>query len=84
VTSAASTNGTTRPVVKAAGGVVSLKADDVAANGEAGMGRGAPLSSRVFDDRALEVISAAAAALMKNPAIGKSRRPEHTRTRAMA
>jgi hypothetical protein len=47
---------------------VSLKADDVAANGEAGAVRGARLSSRVFDDRAVEVISAADAALIKNPA----------------
>ena len=63
---------------------MSLKADDLAANGEAGAGRGAPLSSRVFDDRALEVISAADAALIKNPATAKRRRPEPTRPRATA
>jgi hypothetical protein len=38
----------------------------------------------VFDDRALEVISAADAALIKNPATVKRRRLEHTRTRATA
>jgi hypothetical protein len=84
VTSAASANGTTRRVVNAAGGAVSLKADDVAANGEAGAVRGARLSSRVFDDRAVEVISAADATAIKNPAIVNRRRPEPTRPRATA
>ena len=63
---------------------MSLKADDVAANCEAGAARGTPLASRVFDDRAVEVISAADAALIKNPATVKRRRPEPTRPRATA
>jgi hypothetical protein len=84
VASAASANGTTRRVVKAAGGVVSLNADDVAANGEARAGRRAPLTSRVFDERAVEVISAADAMAIKNPATVKRRRPEPTRPRTTA
>ena len=61
-----------------------LNADDVAANGEARAGRRAPLTSRVFDERAVEVISAADAAAIKNPATVKRRRPEPTRPRATA
>jgi hypothetical protein len=86
VTSAALANRTKGWIVKAAGGVVSLKAVDAPASlkGDCCGVDGAPAPSRAMVDKALEVISAAAAALMKNPAIGKSRRPEHTRTRAMA
>jgi hypothetical protein len=61
-----------------------LDADDVAANGEARAGRRAPLASRVFDDRAVEVISAADAALIKNAAMVKRRRLAHTPRRATA